>query len=134
MKLNLKLPDKKHLILGSVLILLFVGIIAGSFAFAVNKPSVVLFCADWNIRCREAKPALESVVSSYDNKVDLREIDIDSESAPDAARSMGLSIPRAIPYIVIIDKNGNKITERNYNRETSQQLKTALDPVILPQL
>lgn len=134
MRFNLKALNKKYLISGSVLFLLFMGIIAGSFAFAVNKPCVVLFCADWNIRCREAKPALESVVASYDNKVDLREINIDSQTAPDAAISLGLSIPRAIPYIVIIDKNGNKIAERSYNRETPQQLKTALDPVILPQL
>ncbi|MFH0703024.1 MAG: thioredoxin family protein [bacterium] len=134
MKLYFKKFNKKNLVFPFILLLIFAAILINSTVFAVNKPRVILFCTKWNAKCKNVRPVLESVINTYNNKVDLMELDLDQNTTPEKARSMRIIIPREIPYIVVIGKNENIIAEKAYHGESPEQLKSEMDQVILPQL
>jgi len=99
-------------------------------AFALGRYTIAFFYADWNLNCREAKPIIESVVSSYNN-VRLVEINIDQPDAPGQARSLGLYLPRSIPQIYVLDSSNKVVAEFTYTGESAQQLKARLDNIVL---
>jgi len=99
-------------------------------AFALGKYTIVFFYADWNLSCRESKPLIESVAGTYNN-ISLVEVNIDQPSAPGQARSLGLSLPRSIPHIYVLDNNNKVVTDFTYAGESSQQLKARLDNIVL---
>lgn len=121
-KLNFKKLFLKYSIIAFIL-MMFVQTIA----FAAPKGSMVLFCADWNSRCRDAKNVVQSVANSYGGSMNYRELNIDFSTTPDQARAMGLSVPRSIPYIFIIDANGNILKQQPYNGESVKQFKSQTD-------
>jgi len=126
MKFSLKEHHAKiFTVVGLILCSLIFSFIATPKLIASGRPKVVLFCADWNARCREARPAVESIVKSYNN-VDFLMFNIDLNTTPEKARSMGLSIPRSVPYIMITDKNGQVISESGFNAGTPDQLRSIL--------
>lgn len=103
-------------------------------AEALAKPKVVLFYADWNSACRSVKTNVESIVSTYGNKVDLIELNIDSSTTPDKSRILGLPVPQTIPYIVLIGKKGQILEEKVIKNQSASQLKNELDSYLMPEL
>lgn len=99
-------------------------------ALAQGRYTIAFFYADWNLSCREAKPIIESVSRTYNN-VSLQEINIDQPNAPAQARSLGLTLPRSIPHIYVLDSSGRVALDITYSGESQQQLKSRLDSVIL---
>lgn len=99
-------------------------------AFALNKPTVVIFCASWNATCSQALPIIESNINSYGNKISYYELDIDESSTPNSANSIGVSMPRTIPYIAVVDKNGKTVYQGIYNNNTINSLNEILNELI----
>ncbi|MDD3013526.1 MAG: thioredoxin family protein [Candidatus Gastranaerophilales bacterium] len=129
MKSGLKDIFRKNIIVLSGVIFT-VSILFALVAFALGRYTLVLFYADWNLNCREAKPMIESISGTYNN-VKLVEINIDQPNAPGQARSLGLYLPRAIPQIYVLDNNNKIVTEFTYSGETQKQLKSRLDTAVL---
>ena len=116
-----------------ILILPLLILFQSSMAFAA-RPKLILFCADWNARCRKAVPVCASVVESYGNRVDYLSLNIDNNSDIERSIQLGIPTPNVIPYIYILGKSGNIKDSRKYNGESPQSLKKILDPIILPEL
>ncbi len=64
------------------------------------------FYANWCGPCKRMAPALEGLVRSYPAHVALKKIDIQNWSTP-VARQHGI---RSIPYVVLYDPNGRKVS------------------------
>lgn len=131
MKFNFKKFSKKNQVLLLVLFVFFTSTtLMGSFARSIGKPTVIVFYTEWNSKSREALPAVEQVTSSYNNTVDLQELNMDLNTTPDRARALGTSIPSTVPYVVVLNKNGNTVFQQAYNKQTSQQLSEILNSVV----
>jgi thiol-disulfide isomerase/thioredoxin len=129
MKIKFFDSAKKNLLILSVLALSICAVFALS-SIALGKYTIVFFYADWNLNSREAKPVIESVSSTYNN-AKLVEINIDQPGAPAQARDLGLTLPRSIPHIYILESNNRIVNEFTYSGETPQQLKAKLDTYVL---
>ncbi len=130
MKVGLKEFLHKNLIFKLSVLVVLTGITAASLVMAVGRPLVVLFYTDWNALCRETKPVMESLVASYNNSVELQELNIDSDSTPDKARALGLSIPPKVPYVAVIDKKGNIVMQTPYHKRLFEDVKTQLNTLL----
>ena len=124
--------DSHYLMFGFIFVFLLFSLIVSSFALAINKVNVVLFYTNWDARSRELKPNLEQIVGSYSN-VSLTELNVDLPVTADQARALGLTMPRTVPEIVILNKNGSPVFEKTYGRVSPKQLKTELDQVLIKQ-
>lgn len=113
----------RKIVILSVLVLTFV--MASVNVFAQGKNKVVLFCTSWNAKCKTAKPALQSAISN--TTVEFVNLDLDAASAQESASALGLSIPRSIPYIVVLDANNNLINHIYYTNQTPDQLRQEIN-------
>ena len=121
----------KYYVMTIIITLFFVSfMLVSSFALAVNKATVVLFYTNWDAKSREIKPALEQIVATYNNNVSLDELNVDLPATADQARSLGLAIPRTVPEIIILNKNGRPVFDKVYGRVPLKQLKTDIDQVL----
>ena len=98
-----------------------------SFSLAQNRPMVVIFYTDWSARCKAALPQVESIVSKYNDRIDLEALNIDLDMTPDRARSLGISIPTTVPYIMILNRRGNVIYKQNYAPQSAEQINSLLN-------
>lgn len=106
-----------------ILLLLLSGILFSPAVFAA-QPQVILFCSGWNLKCRDARSACTSAAKDLGYKfVDL---DIDQAYSQQKADELGLNIPPSIPYIYLINNNGDLVRQQIYKGETSQDLKQGL--------
>ncbi|OGI05027.1 MAG: hypothetical protein A2104_02780 [Candidatus Melainabacteria bacterium GWF2_32_7] len=124
----MKKISKKLLTSISIALIISVFLIS-QFAFAVSRTTVIVFCTEWNAKCRAAVPAIESLINAYDGRVDIQQFNIDLNTTPERARAMGINIPSKIPHIVVLDKSGRIIFEQDYTSQTPAQLKQALDSI-----
>jgi len=108
-------------------ITLLCGILFSSVAFAM-QPQVVLFCSSWNMKCREAKKVCSSAASG--SGVKFTDLDIDKESSQQKAEDLGINFPASVPYVYVLDNNGNITMEELYNGD-SQVLKQKILTSIL---
>jgi thiol-disulfide isomerase/thioredoxin len=98
--------QKKWLI--SLLVLLVVTLsVAKGFlvTFAAGRGNLVVFSANWCASCREIVPVVRDVAGQ--NSLGVTEIDVDSQTAPKQAQSMGLSIPNEEPPQVFYVNRGH---------------------------
>ncbi len=73
-------------------------------AWAVNKPTMVVFTANWCASCREVVPIARDIASQ--NNLSITEIDVDSATAPKQAEGLGLSMPHDEPPQVFLVNKG----------------------------
>ncbi|EKE04678.1 MAG: hypothetical protein ACD_20C00022G0003 [uncultured bacterium] len=116
----------KKLILGISLAITGILLIS-QLAFAAPRTTVIVFCTEWNAKCRTAVPAIESIVSSYNGQFDVQQFNIDLNTTPERARAMGINIPSRIPHVVVIDRNGKIVFQQDYSSQTPTQLRQTLD-------
>lgn len=128
--MNFNLKNKKAIFSILACVMMLTGILISSLAFAVDKVRVVYFYTDWNARCRRAEPVIQTVINSYQGRVDYVRLNMDQPSTPDRATQLGITVPRSIPYIIVLDKNGNVATEFPYTSQTPEQLKAIIDPIV----
>lgn len=127
----LKYLKDMNLVKKIVLSILFLGLIAILPVFSLtSKPKVVLFCADWNASCRDIKQDMKSITDKYGDKVGFYELNIDSSDTPDTARELNINVPNKVPYVMIIDKNGNVILQRVININDTQQIDNSINSII----
>lgn len=86
------------------LILVVVSITMLWTATAADRATLVVFNANWCASCREVVPVVRDIASQ--NNLTVREIDVDSQTAPKEARSYGLSIPNDEPPQVYLVSRG----------------------------
>lgn len=108
-------------------------LLTSSFAMAQGKTKVVIFCASWNAKCRTAVPAVQSAISAHADAIQLYNFNIDSPSSQDDARELGLSMPRSVPYIAVLDRNNKFITQIMYTNQTPEDLKKQIESYLPPQ-
>jgi thiol-disulfide isomerase/thioredoxin len=63
--------------------------------FAAGRGSLVVFDANWCASCREVLPIVRDVAGQ--NGLSVTEIDVDGQTAPKQAQSLGLSVPNEEP-------------------------------------
>lgn len=93
---------------------------------AQAKVKIVFFCTDWNAKCREAKQSIYRDIAKYPDKIDYKEFNIDLNSTPDQIRALGLEMPDKIPFIVILDKNGNILYNEAYDSSSVVRFESVL--------
>ncbi len=99
-----------------------VGILCGNVVFAA-KAEIIIFCASWNMKCRDATKVCQDIAGQEGLK--YTEMDIDNPSTQQKARELGISYP-SIPYIYYIDKKGNVVNGIPYRGESAAALKKEL--------
>ena len=98
------------------------GILFSSAVYAA-QPQIIIFCANWNIKCRQAKKVCR-VVAQQEN-LKYTELDVDNPSTQQKAMDLGVSYP-TIPFIFYINKNGKVVNGMPYRGESPQELKKQL--------
>lgn len=71
----------------------------------LGKPAMVELGADWCPPCRQMKPIISDLKSSYADKVEILTIDVDAN--PDIARQYSVE---SIPVQLFFDKNGKQVS------------------------
>lgn len=104
------------------LLILVIMILYGVAALAA-KPEIVIFCAKWNMKCRNAQNVCRELAAQSGLK--YTELDIDNPETQEKARELGVSYP-SIPYIYYIDSKGNVVNGVQYKGESVQTLKQEL--------
>jgi hypothetical protein len=118
---------KSSLIL--IVLVLIVFNTASSYAQVSDKSTVVVIYAVWDDRSMGLKSILEQMIGTYNAA--LVELDIDSPNSMDQMRSYGINIPRNIPKVAVIDRNGSIVFQQVYKIVSLEQLKKDLDQAIL---
>lgn len=73
--------------------------------FAAGRGSLVVFDANWCASCREILPVVRDIAGQ--NSLSVTEIDVDGQTAPKQAQSMGLSVPNDEPPQVFYVNRGH---------------------------
>jgi len=123
--------NKKTWIIAVFLIIFVSGIILTAKAVSLKKTTVLLFCASWSANCRTASSTVKTTVNSYGDKADYVLLDVDNPTTPDISRQYDISVPTALPFIYILDKNGKILFKQKYKNETTSELIQKFDPLIL---
>lgn len=100
--------------------ILTTGILMNSAVFAA-QPQIVVFCAEWNMKCREAKNACASIAQDLSLKYVY--LDIDQQSSQQKADDLEINVPSSIPYVYVLDEKGNIVLGELYRTGGSQMLK-----------
>jgi len=109
---------KKYL----TIFILLTGILFSNAVFA-SKAEIIVFCTNWNVKCRDAQQICRDISSQLGIK--YTELDIDDPDTQQKAKQLGISYP-SIPYIYYRDKNGNIVNGIPYKGESQQVLKNNL--------
>lgn len=72
--------------------------------WSASRGNMVVFTANWCASCREVLPVVRDVASQ--NGMSVTEIDVDSQTAPKQARTLGLSMPNDEPPQVFLVEHG----------------------------
>lgn len=83
--------------------------------------------ADWCGGCKQVKQEIDAVLVPHKwtmgsgDDVHIRYIDSDSREDKQVLRSLGIDMPKSIPYMAVIDQSTNKVLGESYFSQASER-------------
>jgi thiol-disulfide isomerase/thioredoxin len=124
----------KQILLPSLLLFLLAGmaalLVAGNSSGWANRDDsgeIVFFNANWCASCRELLPMVQDIATS--NQLGLTTIDVDADTAPKQARTLGLNLPKQGPPQVYYIHNRQQVllySGENYKFGYNTQARAAI--------